>query len=83
MPYTYTGIDRWPRCFSINGFTSLSPSCSGACFKIVGATAPCSLRTSAMSFSVGAYPKEFFEGIMTQMRNTPISIQKVTGRNVA
>jgi hypothetical protein len=36
-----------------------------------------------MSFSVGAYPKEFFEGIVTQMRNTPISVQKVTGRNVA
>jgi hypothetical protein len=34
-----------------------------------------------MSFSVGAYPKEFFEGTVTQVRNAPISIQKVTGRN--
>jgi len=26
VPYTYTGMDRWPRCFSISGLTSFQSS---------------------------------------------------------
>jgi HlyD family secretion protein len=35
------------------------------------------------SFRVDAYPKQFFEGTVTQVPNAPISIQNETGRNVS
>ena len=35
------------------------------------------------NFRVDAYPRQFFEGAVTQVRNAPISAQKVTGRNVS
>ncbi len=34
------------------------------------------------SFRVDAYPKEFFEGVVTQVRNAPISIQNVVTYDV-